>query len=132
MAMNDLLSDTLTRIRNGQAARLATVTCEYSGLGANVLEVLKREGYIRDWHKEEEKKGRATLEVELKYFEGTPVIKEIARVSKPGRRDYSAISALKQFYNGLGTIILSTSKGVLADHEARAQNVGGEVLCRVF
>jgi small subunit ribosomal protein S8 len=132
MAMNDLLSDMLTRIRNGQAARLATVSAPYSGLSANVLEVLKREGYIRDWRKEEEHKGRATLEIELKYYEGTPVIKEIARVSKPGRRDYSAIAALKQFYNGLGTIILSTSKGVLADHEARQQNVGGEVLCRVF
>lgn len=131
MSMNDLLSDMLTRIRNGQSARLASVNCRYSNLQSNVLEVLKKEGYIADFRRTEDA-GHQGLEIDLKYHEGAPVIQEIQRVSKPGRREYSAITDLKSFYNGLGTIILSTSKGVLADHEARQQNVGGEVLCSVF
>lgn len=132
MSMNDLLSDMLTRIRNGQSARLAQVNAPASNVCAGVLDVLKREGFIRDYRKVEEQKGRAMLEIELKYHEGQPVIQELKRVSKPGRRNYSAIKSLQQFYNGLGISILSTSKGVLSDHEARQQNVGGEVLCCVF
>jgi small subunit ribosomal protein S8 len=132
MSMNDLLSDTITRIRNGQRARLATVVAPYSSFSANVMDVLKREGYIRDYRKSENERGLAMLEIELKYHEGEPVIKEIKRVSTPGRREYSSIKALKTFYNGLGIAVLSTSRGVLSDYEARQQNVGGEVLCCVF
>ena len=131
MAMNDLLSDMLTRIRNGQNARLASVSCQYSNVLANVLEVLTKEGYISGYTRATAN-GHPSIDIDLKYYEGKPVIQEIKRMSKPGRREYSAIDALKQFYNGLGTVILSTSKGVLADHEARQQNVGGEVLCCVF
>lgn len=132
MAMNDLLSDMITRIRNGQRARLSKIQSPYSNLLSNVCEVLKREGYIRDWRAMEPKPGQRMLEVELKYHEGVAAIKEIARISKPGRREYSPISDLTPFYNGLGIKILSTSKGVFSDFEARQQNVGGEVLCRVF
>ena len=131
MAMNDLLSDMLTRIRNGQSARLASVTAPYSKLLANTLAVLKREGFIRDY-RETADGNKKSLEIELKYHQGVPVISRIARVSRPGRREYSPIATLKRVSNGLGIAILSTSKGVLADHEARAQNVGGEVLCTVF
>lgn len=131
MAMNDLLSDLLTRIRNGQQAKLAQIDAPYSGLSANVLEVLKREGYIRDWRMIEESNKRS-LEIELKYHEGQPVIHELKRVSTPGRRQYTAVSKIKPFFNGLGVVILSTSKGVISDHEARQHNVGGEVLCAVF
>jgi len=132
MAMNDLLSDMVTRIRNGQRARLSKVQAPYSKLLANVCDVLKREGYIRDWRELESAPGRRMLEVELKYHEGEAAIKEITRIAKPGRREYSPISDLTPFYNGLGIKILSTSKGVFSDFEARQQNVGGEVLCRVF
>jgi small subunit ribosomal protein S8 len=132
MSMNDLLSDMITRIRNGQRARLAKVQAPYSKLLGNVCEVLKREGFIRDWREFEPSKGCRMIEVELKYHEGEPAIKEITRISKPGRREYSPIRDLNPFYNGLGIKILSTSKGVFSDYEARQQNVGGEVLCRVF
>lgn len=131
MAMNDLLSDLLTRIRNGQQAKLAQIDAPYSGLSANVLEVLKREGYIRDWRATEDG-NKKSLEIELKYHEGQPVIHELKRVSTPGRRQYTAVSKIKPFFNGLGVVILSTSKGVISDHEARQHNVGGEVLCAVF
>jgi len=130
--MNDLLSDMTTRIRNGQRARLTKITCPYSKLLMNVLDVLKREGYIRDYSQFDEAVGRPSIEIELKYHEGEPVIREIKRVSTPGRRQYTPISALKSFYSGLGVVILSTSRGVLSDHEARHQNVGGEVLCSVY
>jgi len=129
MTMSDPLSDLLTRIRNGQRARRSTVSSPASKLRANVLEVLKREGYIRDFSKAE---GVAELRIELKYHEGKPVIREISRVSKPGRRVYSKIKDLPKVYNGLGIAILSTPKGVMSDNEARAANLGGEVLCRVF
>jgi small subunit ribosomal protein S8 len=132
MSMNDLLSDMLTRIRNGQRARLSSVSCPHSNFLLSVLDVLKREGYIRDYSKTENERGLAMIEVELKYYEGEPVIKELKRISKPGRREYSSIESLKSFYNGLGIAILSTSRGVLSDYEARQQNVGGEVLCCVF
>lgn len=129
--MNDPLGDLLTRIRNGQKARMSAVTSPSSRLRANVLEVLKREGYIRNFSVDGTKPG-GEITVELKYHEGTPVIKEINRVSKPGRRVYSKIADLPRYYNGLGISILSTPRGVMSDGEARTANVGGEVLCRVF
>lgn len=132
MAMNDPLGDMLTRIRNGQRTGKSKVRAPASKLRANVLEVLKREGYIRDYRTEEVGRGLAEVEIELKYNEGAPVIQEIARVSRPGRRVYSKIKELPRVYNGLGITILSTPRGVMSDQEARAANVGGEVLCRVF
>jgi small subunit ribosomal protein S8 len=132
MTMSDPLGDMLTRIRNGQRARQAIVAAPASKLRANVLEVLKREGYIRGFTQEQVRSGVAELKIELKYVDGEPVIRQIARVSKPGRRMYSGISDLPRVYNGLGIAILSTPKGVMSDNEARAAKVGGEVLCRVF
>ncbi len=131
MAMNDLLSDMLTRIRNGQKARLARVSAPASKLLGNVLDVLQREGYIRGYERRDEG-GKGFYEIELKYHEGQPVIKEIKRVSSPGRRVYTAVEALKPVHNGLGIAILSTSVGVLSDYEARQKHVGGEYLCSVF
>ncbi len=130
--MTDPLGDLLTRIRNAQGSRHASCVSPASKLRANVLEVLKREGYIRGFSAEELRPGVAQLRIELKYAEGEPVIKEIHRVSKPGRRVYSKIQELPRVYAGLGVSILSTPRGVLSDAEARAANVGGEVLCRVF
>jgi len=130
--MSDPLGDLLTRIRNGQRARKSNVSSPASRLRTNVLEVLKREGYIRDFARQEVSPGIAELRIELKYHEGKPVIREISRVSKPGRRVYSKIQDLPKIYNGLGIAILSTPKGVMSDNEARAANLGGEVLCRVF
>jgi small subunit ribosomal protein S8 len=132
MTMSDPLGDMLTRIRNGQRARQAVVASPASKIRANVLEVLKREGYIRDFTREDLRPGVAELKIELKYVDGEPVIREIARVSKPGRRIYSRIADLPRSYNGLGIAILSTPRGVLSDNEARAAKVGGEVLCRIF
>ncbi|MDR3517354.1 MAG: 30S ribosomal protein S8 [Azospirillaceae bacterium] len=132
MALSDPLGDMLTRIRNGQRARMTSVSSPASKLRANVLEVLKKEGYIRGFSRTDADVGFAELRIELKYHEGEPVIKEIARVSKPGRRVYSKIKDLPRIYNGLGISILSTPRGVMSDIEARAANVGGEVLCRVF
>lgn len=132
MSMTDPLGDMLTRIRNGQRANKSTVVSPASSLRANVLEVLKREGYIRGYSRSELRPGIAQLSIELKYHEGQPVIKEIARVSTPGRRVYSKIADLRRVANGLGITILSTPRGVMSDSEARAQNVGGEVLCEVF
>ncbi len=131
MSLNDPLGDLLTRIRNGQRIGRGKIAAPASKLHANVLEVLKREGYIRDYSRYQEGP-RTMVEIELKYHEGEPVIREIARVSKPGRRVYSKIADLPRFYNGLGIQILSTPRGVLSDHEARVQNVGGEILCRVY
>lgn len=132
MSMNDLLSDMLTRIRNGQRANLPKITCPASNLLVNVLAVLKKEGYIADYRKTEAVGGKAEIEIDLKYYEGEAVIKEIKRISKPGRRNYSKIKELPQYYNGLGIAILSTPKGVMSDYDARLANVGGEVLCSVF
>lgn len=132
MSMSDPLGDMLTRLRNGQRAQKSAVAVPASTLRANVLEVLKREGYIRGYSEAEVKKGINEFSVELKYHDGEPVIKEISRVSKPGRRVYSKIKDLGRFYNGLGISVISTPKGVLSDNEAREQNVGGEILCRVF
>ena len=131
MTMSDPLGDMLTRIRNGRKT-VATVICPASKLRANVLDALQREGYIRGFSRAELKAGIQELTIELKYHEGEPVIKEISRVSTPGRRIYSRIKDLRRVYNGLGISILSTPCGVLSDSEARAKNVGGEVLCQVF
>jgi small subunit ribosomal protein S8 len=132
MAINDPLGDMLTRIRNAQLRRRPTVATPGSKLRARVLDVLKSEGYIRDYSVAEFGNGRTEFQVELKYYDGAPVIKTIERVSKPGRRVYMSIDTMPRFADGLGTVILSTSRGVMADHEAREARVGGEVLCRVF
>jgi len=132
MSLSDPLGDLLTRIRNAQRARHTSCVAPASKLRANVLEVLKREGFIRGYSAEQLRPGIAQLRIELKYNEGEPVIKEIHRVSKPGRRVYSKIQELPRVYAGLGISILSTPRGVLSDAEARAANVGGEVLARVF
>ncbi len=132
MQLSDPLGDMLTRIRNGLRARQSRVRSPASRLRSDVLDVLKREGYIRAWRAEDLRPGVRQLEIELKYSEGEPAIKEITRVSKPGRRVYSKIKELPKIYSGLGISILSTPRGVMSDLEARAANVGGEVLCRVF
>ncbi|AVM72592.1 30S ribosomal protein S8 [Magnetospirillum gryphiswaldense] len=132
MSMTDPLGDMLARIRNGQRANKSSITSPASNLRVNVLEVLKREGYIRGYAKSEVRAGVSELTIELKYHEGKPVITKIARVSTPGRRVYSKISDLTRVANGLGISILSTPRGVMSDTEARTANVGGEVLCQVF
>ncbi len=132
MTMTDPLGDMLTRIRNGQQARKTKITSPASRLRTNVLEVLKREGFIRGFSQQEIRTGISEIEIELKYHDGDPVIREISRVSTPGRRVYSGVKDLPRVYDGLGISILSTPRGVLSDSEARDQNVGGEILCRVF
>lgn len=132
MSMSDPLGDMLTRIRNGQRARKDSVVAPASKLRANVLEVLKREGFIRGYTQYEVRPGINELKIELKYYDGDPVIREVQRVSKPGRRVYSGVKDLTRVYNGLGISVLSTPQGVLSDAEARAAHVGGEVLCQVF
>jgi len=132
MTMSDPLGDMLTRIRNGQKAGLPSVSSPASRLRANVLEVLKREGYIRGFTREDIRPGVTEFKIELKYVDGEPVIREISRISKPGRRIYSKVTDLPRIYNGLGIAILSTPRGVMSDNEARTANVGGEILCRVF
>jgi small subunit ribosomal protein S8 len=131
MSMNDPLGDLLARIRNAQMRNKSKVSSPNSKLREHVLEVLKSEGYIRGYAVVE-REGRSELEVELKYFDGEPVIRELARISKPGRRVYTSVKNLPRINNGLGVAIVSTPKGVMADHEARDANVGGEILCRVF
>jgi small subunit ribosomal protein S8 len=132
MSMSDPLGDMLTRIRNGQYARKTVVSSPSSRFRTNVLEVLKREGYIRNYSSVDVRPGIKELQIELKYHEGEPVISEIKRVSRPGRRVYYGIRDLPRVYNGLGIAILSTPRGVLSDNEARTAKVGGEVLCHVF
>ncbi len=131
MSMNDLLSDTVTRIRNGQKARLHSVETKYSKVISNVCEVLLQEGYISGY-KKVGTEARPALNVELKYHDDEPVITKIRRISKPGRREYSPVSALPKVNNGLGISIISTSSGVMSDAQARAKNVSGEILCEVF
>ena len=132
MSMSDPLGDMLTRIRNGQRARQAVIAAPASKFRANVLEVLKREGYIRGFTREHVRQGVAELKIELKYVDGEPVIREIERVSKPGRRVYASVKNLPRVNNGLGISVLSTPKGIMADHQARDANVGGEILFTVF
>jgi len=129
--MNDPLGDLLSRIRNAQMRNKSKVTSPNSRLREHVLDVLQSEGYIRGYAVVE-REGRSEIEIELKYFEGEPVIREIARISKPGRRVYASVKNLPRINNGLGVAIVSTPKGVMADHDARDANVGGEVLCTVF
>jgi small subunit ribosomal protein S8 len=130
--INDPLGDMLTRIRNAQMRRRGTVSTPGSKLRARVLEVLKSEGYIRDYSQTDFGNGRSEFSIELKYYDGQPVIRSIQRVSKPGRRVYASVDAMPRVADGLGVTILSTPQGVMADHEARERNVGGEVLCKVF
>ncbi|MBB2970854.1 30S ribosomal protein S8 [Mesorhizobium sp. RMAD-H1] len=132
MSMSDPLGDMLTRIRNAIGRKKSKVSTPASKLRARVLDVLQAEGYIRGYSQTEFENGKSEIEIELKYYEGAPVIREITRVSKPGRRVYVSVKSIPQVANGLGISILSTPKGVMADHEAREQNVGGELLCRIF
>jgi small subunit ribosomal protein S8 len=132
MSLNDPLGDMLTRIRNAQRAGHATVKTPASRLRMGVLEVLKKEGFIRAFDRVDLDRGKAEISIELKYYEGGPVIRMISRVSSPGRRVYSSIRDLPKVSNGLGIAILSTSRGVMSDSEARSANIGGEVLCQVF
>jgi len=132
MTMTDPLGDMLTRIRNGHMAKKALVECPMSKLRAAVLAVLKKEGFIRGYSIKTNENNKANLIIELKYFEGKPAIKEIRRSSKPGLRLYSSKKDMPLNYGGLGISIVSTSKGLMSDHEARNANIGGEILCSVF
>ncbi|MFG1357849.1 30S ribosomal protein S8 [Xanthobacter pseudotagetidis] len=132
MAINDPIGDLITRIRNAQLRRKDKTQTPGSRLRASVLDVLRDEGYIRGYTATDHGNGRTEFEIELKYFDGVPVIREIARVSKPGRRVYASVKNLPRVANGLGIAVVSTPQGVMADHEARDKNVGGEVLCTVF
>jgi len=130
--MNDPIGDMLTRIRNSQLRGKSTVSTPASKLRGWVLDVLADEGYIRGYEAGADAAGHPTLEISLKYFDGTPVIREVKRVSKPGRRVYVSVNDIPQVRQGLGVSIVSTSKGVMSDANARSQNIGGEVLCTVF
>jgi small subunit ribosomal protein S8 len=132
MSVNDPIGDMLTRIRNAHERGKTKVSVPHSRLRENVLNVLQGEGFIRGFAVVQQGANKADIEVELKYFDGAPVIRELQRVSKPGRRVYVSVATLPTVYNGLGISILSTPKGVMSDADARAQNVGGEVLCTVF
>jgi small subunit ribosomal protein S8 len=131
MSLNDPLGDMITRIRNAAERNKSKVSTPGSKFRASVLEVLKNEGYIRGYSSTE-KDGRTEFDIELKYFDGAPVIREISRVSKPGRRVYTSVDGLPRVNNGLGVAVISTPKGVMADHDARDANVGGEILFTVF
>lgn len=132
MTMSDPLGDMLTRIRNGIHARKDVIVCPWSKMREAVCRVLQDEGFIRGFSVEQREGNKTDLTIELKYDQGEPVIRELKRVSKPGRRVYSKIRDLPPFYNGLGILVVSTPHGVMADHKARTENVGGEVLCQVF
>ena len=132
MSVNDPIGDLITRIRNAQMRRKDKTSTPGSRLRASVLDVLRDEGYIRGYTATDHGNGRSEFEIELKYFDGVPVIREIARVSKPGRRVYASVKNLPRVANGLGIAVVSTPQGVMADHDARDKNVGGEVLCTVF
>ncbi|MDI9313434.1 MAG: 30S ribosomal protein S8 [Hydrotalea sp.] len=131
-AITDPLGDMLTRIRNGLHANLEQVEVPASKLRADVLSLLKNEGYINGYKEEEIRKGIKMLIVSLKYFNGEPSIKTLQRVSKPGRRVYSSFDQMKMVSNGLGIAVISTTKGLMTDHQARKGNIGGEVLFTVF
>ena len=132
MTLMDPIGDMFTRIRNGQLRLLTKVEMPSSNFRLKVLEVLKNEGFITSYHIEKNNNNKVSLFVDLKYYEGTPVIKEIKRVSKPGRRVFSRADSIPRIKNGLGLAIISTNKGVMSDIEARKNNVGGEIICRVF
>lgn len=132
MAMSDPLGDMLTRIRNGLQAGLQTVNCPASNAKARLLDTLADEGFIRGYKTEDGANNKKTLVIELKYFDGQPVIQFLKRVSTPGRRVYSGSQSIPSCRNGLGVTIISTPKGVMSDYKAREENVGGEVLCQVY
>jgi len=132
MALNDLLSDMLARIKNAHKANKSSASCFSSKLNSNVLSVLKEEGYIRDFQNVKVREGVNNIKIDLKYYNGIPVIKKIRRISKPGIRVYSKIKELNKPYGGLGISIISTPKGVMSDQQAKVNNVGGEILCEVF
>ena len=132
MTFVDPIGDMLTRIRNGQMRSLNKISIPFSVFRSKILEVLKKEGYIINFSIDKEKDSKKILLVDLKYYAGQPVIREIKRISKPGRRVYSRATSIPRVHNGLGLAILSTSKGVMADAEAIKNNLGGEIICRVF
>ena len=132
MTLVDPIGDMLTRIRNGQMRSLNKINIPFSNFRLKILEVLKKEGYIIDFNIDNGEKKIKFLSVDLKYYEGQPVIKEIKRVSKPGRRVYSRATSIPKVLNGLGLAILSTSKGVMSDSDAIKNNLGGEIICKVF
>ena len=132
MSFSDPIGDMFSRIRNGQMRSLNSIIIPSSNFRKNILEILKNEGYIKDYFIEKKDKNKTTLKISLKYYEGAPVIKEIKRISKPGRRVYSRATSIEKVMNGLGLAILSTPKGVMSDSEARKKNVGGEIICKVF
>ena len=132
MTLTDPIGDMFSRIRNAQMRTLNSVIIPSSNFRKNILEILKNEGYIKDFFIEKSENNKVSLKISLKYYEGDPVIKEIKRISKPGRRVYSRANSIPKVMNGLGLAILSTPKGVMSDVEARKQNVGGEIICRVF
>ena len=132
MTWTDPIGDMFSRIRNGQMRSLNSVDIPSSSFRQNILKILKDEGYISDYYIEKSEKNKISLKINLKYYEGDPVIKEIKRISKPGRRVYSRANSIPRVMNGLGLAILSTPKGVMSDTEARKNNVGGEIICRVF
>ena len=132
MTFTDPIGDMFSRIRNGQMRSLNSVLIPSSNFRKNILEILKNEGYIKDFFIEKTENNKSTLKISLKYYEGDPVIKEIKRISKPGRRVYSRATSIPKIQNGLGMAIISTSQGVMSDIEARKNNVGGEIICKVF
>jgi small subunit ribosomal protein S8 len=132
MTFVDPIGDMLTRIRNGQMRSLNKISIPFSTFRSKILDVLKKEGYIIDFKTDKDKENKKFLFVNLKYYEGKPVIREITRVSKPGRRVYSRADSIPRVHNGLGVAILSTSKGVMSDSEAIKNNLGGEIICRIF
>ena len=132
MTLTDPIGDMFTRIRNGQLRSLNSIDIPSSNFRQNILKILKTEGYIKDYFIEKTENNKVTLKINLKYYEGFPVIKEIKRISKPGRRIYSRANSIPKVMNGLGLAILSTPKGVMSDTEARKNNLGGEIICRVF
>ena len=132
MTLTDPIGDMFSRIRNGQMRSLNSIEIPSSKFRKNILKILKSEGYIKDYFIEKSENKKIILKISLKYYEGYPVIKEIKRVSKPGRRVYSRATSIPKVMNGLGLAILSTPKGVMSDSEARKNNVGGEIICRVF
>ncbi len=132
MTLTDPIGDMFSRIRNAQMRSLNSIDIPSSNFRKNILKILKNEGYIKDYYIEKSENNKIKLKINLKYYEGDPVIKEIKRISKPGRRVYSRANSIPKVMNGLGLAILSTPKGVMSDSEAKENNVGGEVICRVF
>ena len=132
MTLTDPIGDMFSRIRNGQMRSLNSIDIPSSNFRQNILKILKNEGYIKDYFIEKSEKNKVNLKINLKYYEGDPVIKEIKRISKPGRRVYSRATSIPKVMNGLGLAILSTPKGVMSDSDAKKNNVGGEIICKVF